>query len=227
MKKIIALICVVLLIVIGLFIFNNVSVQNVEEQVFNGLNGVVLPTESDKRVIDFINEYQENNFVSGEDYYILCNNAEKFDDYCEKSEEIDKLLQEDPFTVIENTDIYDPYYDDVSIFYNFITEGIEDTNADFLEVVDNKYCIKYKNLNFGKEGYMVIRKGRFIATVLEREITKALKEEAEAGQYVNRVGKEKTENGMSYYYYDTLNKKEIVVEIDMNFGILNNLYYHY
>lgn len=223
MKKIIVLLMIIIVAIIGLCIYNNNVISNVEKDILNGLNGFELSENTDKKVASFIKEYQDKHFVNADDYIIICDNISKFNEYCEKAVEIEKILEEDPFTVVDNLDIYDSYYDDISIFYDFSNNNLEDKNAEFMEEINGKYCIKYGNISFENGEFMEIRKGKFVATLLKSDIKKITMEDAQEGMYVSSLGKKSVDGSNVYYFYDEFNNEEIVIEIDVFAGIIRKI----
>lgn len=222
MKKNIILICILCAVIIVISIFNNLILSNVEKEIIDGLNGFEISNKANDKVVNFIMEYQQENYINGEDYYILCDNVSKFNEYCQKSKEIEKLLEMDPFIVVENLDIYDEGYEDVSIYYNFL-EGEVFKNNEYIEEIDNKYCIKYKYLNFENTEFMEIKNGHFTSTILKKDINKITVDEAQENIYIKKVGSEGGIFGKTYYYYNENTHKEFAIRVEVMFGIVKSV----
>lgn len=223
MKKIIILIFVMVISFVIVCFYNNSVIVSVEKDILNGMNGLELSEKTNKKVASFVKEYQEENFVNADDYYIIYDNVNKFNEYSEKAKEIETLLEKDPFTVVENLDIYDSYYEDVAVFYDLSNSELQDVNAEYLEEVNGKYCIKYGNISFDNNEFMVIRKGKFVATILKTDINKRTLQEARDGLFVKSLGKQKVNDTYIYYYYDEFNHTEIAITIDIFGGIVREI----
>lgn len=223
MKKIFILILIMVISFVVVFFFNNSVKNSVEKDILNGMNGIELSEKTNKKVISFVKEYQEENFVNAEDYYVIYDSVDKFNEYSAKAKEIEILLEQDPFTVVENLDIYDPYYEDVSVFYDLSNSGLQDVNAEYLEEINGKFCIKYGNITFDNNEFMVIRKGKFVATILKTDINKRTLQEARDGMYIRSLGKQSVNGNDAYYFYDEFNNEEIIIEIDIFAGIIRGI----
>mgnify|MGYP003293698697 CR=1 FL=1 len=215
MKKSIILLCIMIIVFVSVNVYNSIVLKEVEECIFNGLNTLELDDDVDTKVIEFVNNHNNKYFVNGEDLYLVCENVSLFEEYCEKANEIESISERDPFAVIENYDVYDSKYDTVLKHYNLLNE--ETKNSDVLILKDNKYYVKYKDISFDGPS-MEIRKGKFKVDIVKSEINKTVFPNEK--DFVQRLGHEKVNGRDVYYYYCNKTNQEIIISVDIRFGIL-------
>lgn len=191
--------------------------SSMQKDLNRGLNGSSLEdlNISDK-VIKELQSFQDKYYIDADSYIILCDNVELYKEYALFREE---NLSIDPFCVIENLSDYKNEYNSVVNFYNADCSGIEDSRVVY---EDNKYKIRYKDINFDNSGVDIVQYDTFEYWVLEKDITQRTKQEAEIAQNIDFVDYEVEDGKGKYYFYDSLQQTEIVVNVYSLFGFVFN-----
>lgn len=217
MKRVIIIIILVVLLILSIFLQNNYS-KSINEEFYKGLNGYNLEDISSSKVKKSLESYQNDYFISDSYKIILCDDVSLFEEYKNYRIEIDKILEEDPFCVIENLDSYSEKYDKVKSYYS--SESLNEKDNRII-VENNKYVMYYKDVNF-VNGEDVIKYDGFEYWLLEKDISKISQKEMLENEYVEYVGFEEKDNLGYYYYFDNKQNKEIVCKV---FSFLNFVFY--
>lgn len=214
-KKSILLICFLILVIVGLLIYNNYVLKNIKIDIESGLNGEIV--ESNEKVKSLISEYQVNNYVEDDSYFILCNDVDKFKEFCEYREKINVMLETNPFIQIENLEDYPQELEEVSHFYT-TEKKIKDSR---IIEKDNQYLIKYSDIDYNQYGEDIITNGNFKYILLSREIgNKITYSQAKENQYVSLMGEGKQNGSIILIYYNSNSKEEIKISLKSIFGFV-------
>lgn len=214
-KKIIILICFLILVIVGLSIYNNYVLKNIKIDIESGLNGEIV--ESNKKVKSLISEYQVNNYVEDDSYFILCNDVKKFQEFCEYRKKVNSMLEVNPFIQIENLEDYPQELEEVSHFYT-TEKKIKDSR---IIEKDNQYLIKYSDIDYNQYGEDIITNGNFKYTLLFREIgNKVTYSQAKENHYIQLMDEGKQDGSTILIYYNSNSKEEIKISLKVIFGFV-------
>lgn len=214
-KKIIILVCFLILVFVGLSFYNNYVLKNIKIDIESGLNGEIM--ESNEKVKSLISEYQVNNYIEDDAYFILCNDVEKFQEFCEYRKKVNSMLEVNPFIQIENLEDYPQELEEVSHFYT--TE--KKTKDSRIIEKDNKYLIKYTDIKYNKNGEDIITNGNFEYTLLSREVgNKITYSQAKENHYIKLMGEGKQDGSTILIYYNSNSKEEIKISLKVIFGFI-------
>ena len=220
MKKIIGLIIVLIAVFVGLTFYGNKVKSDVNADILSALNGYpIINSSMNDKVEDTLVKYQNNNFVANDSFIVLCDDVEGFKEFEETAKEIEKLLAEDPFCVVENMDIYDEEaMEKYSCYYDYNSE--DDFKDSRVKEVDNQYIIYVRDLKFGRDGWDVVKYGKFKNSVSQKEASKPTFEQMQAKNCIVEVGQ--TQDGLEtyYVYYNQETNKTIEFVMKSIFGFV-------
>lgn len=195
----------------------NRYMSSLQTNLSSGLNGSSIENLSVLNVVkDELKNFQDKYYVDADSYIVLCEDVDLYKEYVLFRE---KNLSVDPFCVIENLPDYKKEYDLVVNYYNSECRGVEDSRVKY---ENNKYLIRYGDINFDSEGIDVIQYDTFEFWVLKKDFVDITKQEAEINQNIDFIDYEVENNRGLYFFYDNLKQQEIVVSVYSLFGFVLN-----